>query len=282
MQVESDWKEYELIDAGGGKKLERWGQVITIRPDINAYFTAKLPFSEWQKMAHWEFLENKQAKSGVWRPIKQNAPKSWNIYFGDLCFNLQLTKFKHLGLFPEQWVNWNYIKENIVEGDRFLNLFAYTGAASVVAKSCGADVIHVDSVKQLITWAKQNMEASQLAGIRWVHDDAFKFAARCEKRGQLFEGIVMDPPAFGIGANKERWKIEDKIEELLGITDAILAPNGKLIVNTYTPRLDEKRLTSIAQRVFQDKKTVVKALWRETTTGKKLFYGNSLYVSANS
>jgi 23S rRNA (cytosine1962-C5)-methyltransferase len=279
MHAVLDWKNYELIDAGGNKKLERWGGVITIRPEVNAYFSAKLSFSEWQEMAHWEFLENKQVKSGIWRPLKQNAPKSWNILFGDLSFRLQLTKYKHLGLFPEQCINWNYIMNHISEGDRFLNLFAYTGAASVVAKSCGADVIHVDAVKQLITWAKQNMEASHLEGIRWVHDDAFKFAERCKKRGQLFDCIIMDPPAFGIGANKERWKIEDKIEELLAITDAILAPKGKLIVNTYTPRLDEKQLAVIAQRVFQNKKTVVNLLWRETTSGKKLFYGNSLYVS---
>ena len=273
MVLNSKWNDYELIDAGGSKKLERWGEVITIRPEVNAYFSAKKPLSAWRKHADWEFLENGKQKAGKWIPLKKNAQKSWVFSHEALKFHLKLTKFKHVGLFPEQEDNWRFIENHLKKGDRFLNLFAYTGAASIFAKSCGADVIHVDAVKQLITWAKENMLSSGLEGIRWVHDDAFKFAKRCEKRGQKFDFIIMDPPAFGIGANKERWKIEDKLQELLSTANTALASKGRLILNTYTPKLTKSDLQRLTKTVFSNDNVSIEELWRMTTTGKKLHFG---------
>ena len=152
------WKDYELIDAGGSKKLERWGKIVTIRPDRNAYFKSEIGFSKWQKMAHFEFVEDTHTK-GEWRSLK-DAPEQWEIEFNDLVFNLKLTKYKHIGLFPEQRTNWDFISQHIKPNRKFLNLFGYTGAASLVARSKGADVFHCDSVKQVINWSKENMMGS--------------------------------------------------------------------------------------------------------------------------
>ena len=164
----SGWDDYELVDAGGGLKLERWGEIYTVRPEVQAYFKSEKPFDEWRKLAHWEFI-SKGGQSGNWKALKPNAPKQWQIGYKDFRFNLQITKFKHLGLFPEQRINWDFIQNNLTSENKFLNLFAYTGAASIVAKSTGAETIHCDSVKQLISWARENMESSALDGIKWVH-----------------------------------------------------------------------------------------------------------------
>ena len=208
------WGDYELIDAGGGRKLERWGNMITIRPELQAYFHSGLPFSEWMKIAHWEFIE-KKGKKGVWKELKKGSSRSTTVNYERLQFHIELTKFKHLGLFPEQRINWDYINEKVSSEDRFLNLFAYTGAASCMARNSGADTFHVDSVKPMISWAKKNMENSRLMNIRWVHEDALKFVVREEKRGNKYDAIIMDPPAWGLGAKGERWKLEDQIDSLL-------------------------------------------------------------------
>jgi 23S rRNA (cytosine1962-C5)-methyltransferase len=179
------WEDYELIDAGGGKKLERWGNIVTIRPEIQAYFKSEFTFSEWKKMAHWEFLEFK-GQSGTWKEI-QKSPKSWDISYKKIKIKLELTKFKHLGLFPEQRINWDYLLNELEPNEKFLNLFAYTGIASCVAKTTRSDVFHVDSVKNLISWAKENMVQSELYDIRWVHEDALKFIQREVKRGNKFK-----------------------------------------------------------------------------------------------
>jgi 23S rRNA (cytosine1962-C5)-methyltransferase len=177
------WKDYELIDAGGGKKLERWGNVITIRPELQAYFHSGMPFSEWKKLAHWEFVE-KRANKGIWKPLKKNALSAWNVKYGRLTFKLELTNNKHIGLFPEQKINWEYLEANLSSEDKFLNLFAYTGASSCVGRHVGADTYHLDSVKPIISWAKKNMELSRLMNIRWVHEDALKFVNREQKKRQ--------------------------------------------------------------------------------------------------
>jgi len=273
----SGWEDYELIDAGGGKKLERWGSIITIRPEVQAYFRSGKPFAEWQKIAHWEFHE-KGGQTGTWKALKSNAPREWTISYNDLTFNLQLTKFKHVGLFPEQRINWDYISERLSEGSKFLNLFAYTGAASVVSKSAGAETLHVDSVKQLISWAKENMESSGLENIKWVHEDALKFALREVKRDRNYDGIIMDPPAWGIGAKKEKWKLEDKIEELLQNASTLIGKKGFLIVNTYSPQVKLEFLQRLANRHLRYHQPLVQELWMKTSTGKELFYGNVLRV----
>lgn len=272
------WSDYELIDAGGGKKLERWGNVITIRPEVQAYFKSEKTFKEWSTIAHWEFI-SKGGQSGVWKQLKKNAPKEWTINFEKLKFHLELTKFKHLGLFPEQRINWDMISDSLNSDSKFLNLFAYTGAASCAARYTGAETIHVDAVKQLISWAKKNMESSRLLNIKWVLEDALKFAVREQKRGNKYNGIIMDPPAYGHGANGEKWILEEKIDELLAAAAGILDEDGFLIMNTYSPTLDVPMIQSLAEMYFPNRQFEVKELWMKTTTGKDLYYGNLLRVS---
>jgi 23S rRNA (cytosine1962-C5)-methyltransferase len=265
------WADYELIDAGGSKKLERWGKIVTIRPDRNAYFKSEMSFNDWYKHAHFEFVEDTHTK-GEWRSLKDTSTE-WQIEFNELVFNLKLTKFKHTGLFPEQRTNWDFIKKHIKADQRFLNLFGYTGAASLAAKKNGANVFHCDSVKQVINWTKENMELSNLDGIRWVLDDALKFAQKEAKRGNKYDGIIMDPPAFGIGAKKERWKIETRFPELVKVASELLTPDGFLVINTYSPKLTEKEIKPIVNRFFATKNIEISKLSIKTTTGKVLEYG---------
>lgn len=271
------WADYELMDAGGGKKLERWGNVITIRPELQAYFKSEWTFEKWNELAHWEFVQ-KGNKSGSWKRLNPKAIDHWQISYQKLKFNLELTKFKHVGLFPEQKINWDFITKNLKSEGKFLNLFAYTGAASIVARNVGAETLHVDAVKQLISWAKVNMEESRLLNIKWVLEDALKFAQREVKRGNQYDGIIMDPPAWGIGAKGEQWKLEDKIDELLGTAAELMTEKGFLIVNTYSLQLDHKMLLALAQLYFSERKFEVRELWMKTTTGKELFFGNLLRV----
>lgn len=266
------WDDYELLDAGGGKKLERWGKIITIRPEVQAYFKSEWPHKKWLEMAHLEFIQGK-GQTGKWKHLKPNVPESWTIQYEQLKFQLNLTQFKHLGLFPEQRLNWDFIMERLPENGRFLNLFAYTGAASLAARSKGAEVIHVDSVKQLITWSKTNMEVSQLEGIKWVHEDALKFALREEKRDSKYDGLIMDPPAFGIGAKGERWKLEEKLPELLKVAKAIVKEGGFIILNTYSPQVTEEFMTPLLAKVFPQSKVDFKELWMDTSTDKEMYCG---------
>lgn len=274
------WSDYELVDAGGGKKLERWGGIYTIRPEVQAYFKSELSFDDWRKKAHWEFIP-KGAQSGVWKCLKPGAAKKWSIKYNQIQFELELTKFKHLGLFPEQKVNWDFIRDHLKSDGKFMNLFAYTGAASCMARYTGAETLHVDSVKQLISWAKTNMEASKLMNIKWVHEDALKFANREVKRGNLYNGIVMDPPAWGIGAKKEKWKLEDKLDELLSCASKLIGDNGFLIMNTYSPKVDLELLEDLAGLYLFERDYEVKELWMKTTSGKDLYYGNVLRVKGS-
>jgi 23S rRNA (cytosine1962-C5)-methyltransferase len=261
---------YELIDAGGNRKLERWGEVITIRPERQAYFQSGMPFTEWNEMAHLEFVLDGK-KSGHWIDKNPMPDGDWEIGFQDVRFILDKTNYKHVGLFPEQVVNWNVIDEFVEPNHKVLNLFAYTGAASLISRAKGAEVVHVDSVKQLITWARKNMEASSLDGIRWIHEDAMKFASRELKRGNKYNLIVMDPPAWGVGAKKEKWKIEDKLQELMDTASQLLEDGGMLIMNTYSPKVELHEIEGYANAFF--KSFDLKELWMETTTKKQVFYG---------
>jgi 23S rRNA (cytosine1962-C5)-methyltransferase len=271
------WDDYELIDAGGGKKLERWGEIITIRPEVQAYFKSELSFKEWEEKAHFEFI-SKGGQSGFWNTLKDDVPENWNIQWNKLTFHLELTKFKHLGIFPEQAINWEMIVSELTPSSKFLNLFAYTGAASLAARSTLAETIHVDSVKQLITWAKTNQELSNLENTKWVHEDALKFAEREVKRGNKYDGIIMDPPAWGIGAKGEKWKLEDKLESLLSLAQSLLNKNGFLILNTYSPTITTKDIDRLSQRYFPKSSIQLFELWMKTTTGKELYYGNGIRV----
>jgi 23S rRNA (cytosine1962-C5)-methyltransferase len=267
----NQWADYELIDAGDNKKLERWGTIITIRPDRNAYFKPVLPLKEWNEKAHYEFVEV-TTNTGVWGSLKKEFPVSnnnnaanWQITFNDCVFNLRLTKFKHLGIFPEQQSNWEFINNHLSNNSKFLNLFAYTGGASLIANSKNSDVYHCDS--------KNNMESSKQDGIHWVLDDALKFATKEVKRGKKYDGIIMDPPAFGIGTKKERWNIETKFPELVKIASELLSEKGFLIINTYSPKLKEAIIKNSVQMYFPSKNIDIKKLSLKTTTGKILEYG---------
>lgn len=274
------WKDYELIDAGGGKKLERWGDVITIRPELQAYFHSGLPYRDWAAKAHFEFVQG-QGQKGKWKQLKKLQPAPWTINYKSLKFQLELTQFKHVGLFPEQQTNWDFIEQNINSESRLLNLFAYTGAMSCVSRNKGAETLHVDSVKQLITWASTNMELSRLMNIKWVHEDALKFINRLVKREEAFDAIVMDPPAWGIGAKNEKWKLEDKIDALLGAASQVLSADGVLVLNTYSPKIEGKLLSDLAELYFPTRNKSVSELWMKTTTGKELYFGNLLRIKSS-
>lgn len=233
--------DYELIDSGQFEKLERFGTYITIRPEPQALWDKILPEKEWQKMAHVRF-EPKSSSSGIWKKLRE-MPDRWLISYkkGNVDFKLRLalTSFKHVGVFPEQAVNWDFIGSSLAliknPSPRFLNLFAYTGAASLAARSAGADVTHVDSVKQVVTWANENQAHSSLTGIRWVIEDAMKFVKREVRRGNRYQGLIMDPPAYGHGAGGESWKLEKQLNELVHESLQLLDHNEHfLILNTYS------------------------------------------------
>lgn len=257
------WKDYELIDCGGYEKLERFGGVVMSRPEPKALWDKSLSAEEWDKMAHTKFVPGagfaKAGKedSGSWERLRKMQDQ-WEIkYKGGLSFNLRLglTSFKHVGVFPEQASNWEYIYSHTAKlaaaakaagapAPKVLNLFAYTGAASLAAKAAGADVTHLDSVRQVVTWARDNMERSGLDNIRWVIEDALKFVRRELRRGNVYQGIILDPPAYGRGPDGERWILEDLLYELLKMVAGILAPTGSFLVlnlysNGYTATLGE-------------------------------------------
>ena len=257
------WADYELIDCGGNEKLERFGKVILIRPEPQAVWNKALPESEWTHLHHIRF-KGRSATSGEWIKKNSEIPDRWNIRYErnglQLNLRLALTSFKHLGVFPEQSVNWDYIYATLrsfqegnkkakpkttqtesldfrspIEVPKFLNLFAYTGAASLAAKAAGADVTHLDSIKQVLNWASENQELSGLKDIRWVLEDALKFVKREVKRGKLYHGIILDPPAYGNGPNGEKWKLEDQIQEIITEVIQLLDPEKHfLILNTYS------------------------------------------------
>jgi len=269
------WSDYELLDAGDGKKLERWGKIITIRPEIQAGFKPGWSNAQWQDMAHWEF-EEQSSTQGRWINIKPHAPEQWLIAYGNLNFGLKLTKFKHVGLFPEQQANWRFIKERVSAGQKILNLFAYTGAASLVARDNGAEVVHVDSVRQMITWANENRERSHLSDIKWVLEDALKFAQRELKRGNQYDGIIMDPPAWGLGVKGEKWKLENHLSGLIETAYGLMNPGAFLILNTYSPKIELADLAASAGRYFSANQLEIKQLWMPAKTGKELYCGNLL------
>lgn len=256
----SHFSDYELIDCGDFEKLERFGKYVTIRPEPQAVWPKIYTNAEWEKMAHIRFVP-KSSSSGDWKKYKQ-MPDQWEVSYtlasgtrsqasretssaapgrsrtdSEITFRLGLTSFKHVGIFPEQAVNWDKIYSflNAKKNVKFLNLFAYTGGASLAAKAAGADVTHVDSIKQVVTWANENMQKSGLDNIRWMVDDALKFVKKEIRRGNLYQGIILDPPAFGHGPNGEKWKLEDNISEMMQSVLQILDPKEHLLIlNAYS------------------------------------------------
>jgi 23S rRNA (cytosine1962-C5)-methyltransferase len=258
------WKDYELIDSGRGEKLERFGKYVLRRPEPKALWAPSLSENEWKRLSHVVFRPGagfgKAGKedSGTWEKLRK-MDDQWGIaYNGEqdpathaasdlhIALRLGLTSFKHVGVFPEQAANWEYIyretlrlgriaKANGLPAPKVLNLFAYTGAASLAAKAAGADVTHLDSVRQVVTWARENMERSGLDGVRWVVEDALKFAKREAKRGNVYQGIILDPPAYGHGPDGEKWKLDELLFDLLKNVAQILSPRDSfLVLNLYS------------------------------------------------
>lgn len=232
-------KDYELIDSGDGKKLERYGDFVLSRPDPQALWKPHLPYGTWNK-ADAVFI--RKGKEVEWKK-KATLPESWNIDFGQLTFEIRPTTFKHTGLFPEQLENWTWmgrkIRNTLKTEDRpikVLNLFGYTGGASLACAKSGAEVCHVDGSKMAIAWARKNQELSGLAEkpIRWILDDAMAFLKREVKRGNKYDGILLDPPAFGHGPSGEIWKIEENFDELITLCKAVLSDKPLFfLVNGY-------------------------------------------------
>ena len=229
-----------MLDSGGGEKLERFGTYILIRPEPQAIWRKVLPEKEWRRRAHARFVREQKDRyrfadevKGGWTR-EAGMPESWEIGYGykDLHIRLRLalTSFGHVGIFPEQGSNWNFILDALQSRrpgtQKVLNLFAYTGAASIVARSCGADVVHVDASRPGITWANENMSRNGLKDIRWVHEDALKFVRREVRRGNKYQGIIMDPPPYGRGPDGEKWTLQEKLDELIEHAGRLLDEEG--------------------------------------------------------
>lgn len=276
------WKDYELIDCGDFEKLERFGNIVLIRPEPQAVWSKSLSPAEWQRLHHIKF-KGRSATAGDWVKKDQKTPDRWHIEYKNndvaIKFRLGLTSFKHLGIFPEQAVNWDYISGNIKKfktpSPKVLNLFAYTGGASLIAKAAGADTTHVDSIKQVVTWANENQELSGLKDIRWMVEDALKFVKREVKRGKTYNGIILDPPAYGNGPNGEKWKLEDNINEMMSDVIQLLDPEEHfLILNTYSLGFSSVIIENLIKNAFPKVENLeIGELYLQATAGPKLPLG---------
>jgi 23S rRNA (cytosine1962-C5)-methyltransferase len=240
----SSWADYELIDSGDFEKLERFGKYSLIRPEPQAIWQRSLSESDWKKQAHAHFTREQSDKfrftdegKGGWKKLK-DIPDSWNVVYQynelQLTLRLALTSFGHVGVFPEQGSNWNFIYDTVkswkLTNPKVLNLFAYTGAASVVAKIAGADVTHCDASRPGLNWANQNMQLNNEQNIRWVYEDALKFVKREVKRGNKYHGIIMDPPPYGRGPEGEKWTLQEKLDELVGGASQLLETHHSFFI----------------------------------------------------
>lgn len=239
MWIADGWKDYEVIECSSGEKLERWGDYLLIRPDPQVIWDTGKKAEGWRKPdGHY----HRSARGGgEWEFF--NLPKQWQISYKELTFNLQPFSFKHTGLFPEQAVNWDWFAEIIKKAGRpvkVLNLFAYTGGATAAAAKAGAAVTHVDASKGMVTWAKENAASSGLsdAPVRWIVDDCVKFVEREIRRGNHYDGIIMDPPSYGRGPKGEIWKIEEKIHPFIRLCTSLLSDKPLFyLINSYTTGL---------------------------------------------
>lgn len=258
-----NWKDYELIDTGNFEKLERFGNYILRRPEPQAVWSKALSEDEWKQRTNAFFSREKKGSSadekGEWQ-MSKGMPGQWHVNYplGDkqIRMRLGLTSFKHVGLFPEQATNWEFIYNsvqalNTPEPPRVLNLFAYTGGASLAAKAAGADVTHVDSVKQVINWTGENMQASGLTDIRWVIEDAMKYVRREVKRGKTYQGIILDPPAYGRGPDGEKWVLEEGLNELIACCAQLIPePPAFFLLNLYSMGLSALVAENLVNGVF--------------------------------
>ena len=299
------WKDYELLDSGNGEKLERFGRYVLRRPEPKALWEPSMAEADWRRLSHVAFVPGAgfgtagKEDSGTWNRLKKMEDQ-WEIHYNGapeaethaasdlhIALRLGLTSFKHVGVFPEQADNWEFIfretsrlsrihKANGLPAPKVLNLFAYTGAASIAARCAGADVTHLDSVRQVVSWARDNMERSGLDGIRWVVEDALKFARREERRGNLYQGIILDPPAYGHGPDGEKWKLDELLYGLLKNVAAILSPrDGFVVLNLYSNGYSALLGETLVREAFQGQ-------LREMTSGELVLtdgFGKALPLS---
>lgn len=278
----ANFPDYELIDCGDFEKLERFGNIVLIRPEPQAVWAKGLPEKEWTRLHHIRF-KGRSATYGEWVKKDPKTPDRWHIKYqnGDvvLQFRLALTSFKHLGIFPEQAVNWDYIIKCIrafkTKQPKVLNLFAYTGGASLAARAAGAETTHVDSIKQVVSWANENQTLSGLDNIRWTVEDALKFVKREVKRGRKYNGIILDPPAYGHGPNGEKWKLEDNIQEMMQDVVTLLDEEDHfLILNTYSLGFSSVIVDNLIRSSFPKVENLESGeLYLQATSGCKLPLG---------
>ncbi|SFF31192.1 class I SAM-dependent methyltransferase [Thermoflexibacter ruber] len=284
------WEAYELIDSGGFEKLERFGEYITARPEPQAVWDKSLAESDWRKKAHAIFenknITDEMRDKGNWNILKK-MPDKWQMHYrykdNLLKFKASLTSFKHVGVFPEQAANWDFIMDSTkaistktnIKVPKVLNLFAYTGIASLAARSAGAEVTHVDALKQLVTWANENREMSGLKDIRWIVEDAVKFVKREVRRGSIYQGIILDPPAYGRGANGEKWVLEEGINELVKLVAQLLDREQHfLVMNLYSKGLSAIIGANLIHNAFGKKDNLhIGELYLEDSFEKKLPLG---------
>ena len=248
MWVADAWRDYELLDCSSGEKLERWGKYILRRPEPQAIWNTPLDDPRWETA---DAVYRREGGGGRW--VVKNVPESWEIGYGDLRFLIKPMNFKHTGLFPEQAVNWDYMRRRISEAGReisVLNLFAYTGAATSAAAAAGARVCHVDAAKGMVSHAKENARLSGLSEkpVRWLVDDCFAFAAREKRRGHRYDAIIMDPPSYGRGPSGEVWRLEDSLWDFLRLCSSLLSDEPLfVIINSYTTGLSASTLTYLCE-----------------------------------
>ncbi len=262
------WKDFALLDSGDFEKCERFGDIVMVRPEPQALWS-RIGEQSWND-AHLEY--QRQGREGEWT-VKKSVPESWNIVWEDLTFRIRPTSFKHTGLFPEQADNWQWIRSNVTSSMKVLNLFGYTGGATLAAASVGAEVTHVDASKPVVTWGKENAELSGLSDkpIRWIVDDVQKFVAREIRRGNVYDVIMMDPPAFGRGPEGEVWQFENNLPALLADCAKLLNPSsGRLLVNAYSlgfPALSIENLVRTSIPLVCDVAAVELTLKEESSRG---------------
>ena len=240
MRYTSDWKDYELLDCSSGERLERWGNVTLIRPDPQVIWKTPKKHPAWRRA---DAVYHRSSSGGGNWEIKNKIPSFWSIGYGDLNFNVKTMGFKHTGIFPEQAVNWDYTARLIKNAGRpvkVLNLFAYTGGATVACLKAGAEVVHVDASKGMVQWAKENAVASGVADrkVRWIVDDCVKFVQREIRRGNKYDIIIMDPPSYGRGPGGEIWKLENEVYSFVELCSQVLSDNPIMVlINSYTTGL---------------------------------------------
>lgn len=257
MWIAGDWQDYKLVDTGGGEKIEYWGKTSLRRPDPQAIWTNRSDSKLWNGAdAHYK---RSTKGGGHWDIKNKNIPDRWTVNYKDLVFNIKLMGFKHTGLFPEQATNWDWFSDLIEKSGRkirVLNLFAYTGGATVAALSKGAEVVHVDASKGMVSWAKENVISSGLAdaNVRYIVDDVKKFVAREIRRGREYDAIIMDPPSYGRGPSGELWKIEDELYPLIEETSKLLSKDPLFfLVNVYTTGLTQTIIKNSLKFAVADK-----------------------------